>query len=414
MDTNDRHMSQLRTSIFDKAWERFSNEHQPGIIALLEEIEQQLDLKSGFLSLDELIIKKLQQLCYQISAPYTKEDMLNMTVNALSDIKIMDIRRNKLYGNFSDGYSIYKDNHDNIMYRMDQMVENDCMKLDLDSASSLHTKYYESDIDDTASLMACDSNWIERSPSILDCPVDDIDDFKLHKVLEDLRTRHVSIHLGFHDIDTKLAGIKEQNGKDLEFLDKLMANNELIRDRMHDMRTELNELTTALLVLKDVEDLGNLSPATTKKITNILVESDTDEQLTNKVDAVQLTPIRMADAILDLENGTIGEMEQMHTRIEERELSKKENRNETSNVMEIKTDEMGSRHEINILVKKDNVRKKKDRYMEHKDLKNELDTSQKKELIEPGMEVMHTKTNSFNLSIPVLFLILALMAYWKY
>lgn len=391
-------------SIFDKAWERVSNGEQPEIIALLQEIEQQLALRPGFLSLDELIVYKLQLVCSQAPLPRSKVDMLRMTVRALSDIKIMDIRSNKLYGDFSDGYSVYKDNHDNILYRMEKPEDDDMMRLDLDSASSVHTKFYESDVDDTASLMAWDSNGIERSPSILEYPVDDVEDkFTLHKVLEELRERHVNISMGFHDIDTKLAQIKEQNGKDLEFLDKLMANNELIRDRMHDMRTELSELSSALLELKDTSDIEYL-PTEQK----LMVESVNDYE-NCMADQVSLVPIVKASA-LDLEN-IIGP----ETRASQVNEDENNHKKEKSELLEEKSpSEMKkSSWDTEIIGESQltNTSKRGRETTEAEGNKKEKN-GQKSKQEESGTEIMHIKTNSFILSIPLLILVMAVFARW--
>lgn len=394
-------------SIFDKAWERVSSGEEPEIIALLQEIEQQLALKPGFLSLDELIVYKLQLVYSQMPFPRSKVDMLHMTVRALSDIKIMDIRSDKLYGDFSDGYSVYKDNHDNIMYRMEKPDDDDMMKLDLDSASSVHTKFYESDIDDTASLMACDSNGIERSPSILEYPVDDVEDkFTLHKVLEELRERHVTISMGFHDIDTKLAQIKEQNEKDLEFLDKLMANNELIRDRMHDMRTELLELSSALLELKDASDIEYL-PTEQK----VIVEGVNDYE-DCMADPVSLVPIVKPSA-LDLEHiiglqtraSQINEDENNHKK-EKRELLEEKSPSEVEQ-SSWDTETIGDSQHTNPPKRGNGTRETAEAEGNKKEKKG-----QKSKQEESGTEIMHIKTNSFILSIPLLILVMAVFAGW--
>lgn len=417
MEKLPSHFLRSRASIFDKAWDRVPSEDQPDFIAVLEEIEQQLGLKAGFLSLDELIIHNLQLLCNQMPHPRSKQDMLNMTVRALSDIKIMDVRRNKMYGDFSDNYAVYKDNLDNIMYRMEKLDEDDRAKLDVESAHSVHTKY-ESDYDETASLMACESNMVERSPSMLEYPVDDVEDtFKLHKVLADLRARHVTISMGFHDIDTKLAHIKEQNGKDLEFLDKLTANNELIRDRMHDMRNELNELTSALLVLKDSTDIEALSPTTkgSRKIAD-----HNSNNVNNHCIRVDEVSAPLTGSLLDLtENTMVGTENTTIIPIMKKDHGKEENntngKEETweeemapaTKEPSIDTEIIGrSEHEVTVLVKRNKGSRET---AEQRKREKNKETSDKKE---HGTEIM--QANSFKLSIPVFILLMAVIAYWKY
>lgn len=267
-----------RESNFDRAWHRFSSGNDQEVLSMLADIELQLELKPGFLTLDELVILKLQDICHQISPPRTKVDILRIIVCALSDIKIMDISPKKTYGDFSD-YLMYRDNYNNIIHIVDcAMAEDERLKLDLDSTSSVSTSFYESNFDETASLMECDSNYIHRSPSILDYHQDYLDDkFMLHTVLEELRNRHISIYLSFLKIDSKLVHIKKQNGQDLEFLEKLMANNELIRDRMHDMRSELNELANTVRILKKEAKGEASTPETTKeKHSMTVVDSDSE------------------------------------------------------------------------------------------------------------------------------------------
>lgn len=267
---------QSKQSIFDRAWQRYSSGNNRHIITIFEEIEQQLGLTPGFLSSDELIMLKIYASSPKTPYPASKIDMLRIVLCALSDIKIVDLSRNKVYGTFSDDYLAYRDDQDNLLYRDSSPTS--IYSPYLDSPSSAQTRFYESDIDDTSSLMVCDSVCIERSPSIIDLPPDDLEDkFKLHKVLEDLRTRHAGINLSFRTIDAKLANIKEQNGKDLDFLDKLTANSELIRDRMHDMRSEIDELTSAVEDLKKEAEGKQAVPPPTKKHNIIdLCDSDSD------------------------------------------------------------------------------------------------------------------------------------------
>lgn len=415
MEKSPGRFSRSSPSIFDKAWDRISTGDQPDFLALLEEIELQLGLKAGFLSLDELIIHNLQLLCNQMPHPRSKLDMLNMTVRALSDIKIMDVRRNKLYGDFSDNYAVYKDNLDNIMYRMEKLDEDDRAKLDVESAYSVHTKY-ESDYDETASLMACDSNLAERSPSMLEYPVDDVEDtFKLHKVLEDLRARHVTISMGFHDIDTKLAHIKEQNGKDLEFLDKLTANSELIRDRMHDMRTELNELTSALLVLKESTDSEPVSLA--EKDSKIIAENS--ESVNNHCIRADKVSVTLLGSLLDLTKDPMAEnttsiqiMESNHGKEENNtnhkiEESREEKKPPAAKELSVDTEIIRkSDHEVTILVKRKNGKQ------ETAEQNNKGKNKETSDIKKHGTEIM--QANSFKLSIPVLILLMAVIAYWKY
>lgn len=282
-------------SIFELAWLRYSNSENPHIITLIEDIEQQLGLRPGFLASDELILDKINRISQNDLHVSSKSDMLTIVVNALSDIKIMDITRNKVYGDFSDEFETYQDDHDNLLYRSPRVKIPFGSPLDVESVSSFQSRFYESD--ETSSLMKCDS-YMSKSPSMLELSPEDLDEkFKLHKVLEDLRSRHAGISLSFMDIDTKLADIKEQNGKDLEFLDKLTANSELIRDRMQDMRSEIDELTSAVDKLKrEKEGEAKIKNEKDKEATNdenddlIGTENSDDETLHSTSPRLEVFP----------------------------------------------------------------------------------------------------------------------------
>lgn len=310
-----------KQSLFESAWLRYLNSENPHIITLIGDIEQQLGLRPGFLASDVLILDKISQISQDDLRVSSKSDMLNIVVSALSDIKIMDITRNKVYGDFSDEFETYQDDHDNLLYCSPRVKNSFGSPLDVESASSFQSRFYESD--DASSLMNCDS-YMSKSPSMLDFSPEDLDEkFKLHKVLEDLRSRHAGISLSFMDIDTKLADIKEQNGKDLEFLDKLTANSELIRDRMQDMRSEIDELTSAVDELKrekegDAKTENDKDKEPTNDEINDVNESENsdDETLHSTSPRLEVFPT-MPDShwIIEKEQKqreTIGEKESKH------------------------------------------------------------------------------------------------------
>lgn len=95
----------------------------------------------------------------------------------------------------------------------------------------------DSDFDESASLMECGLSYSTKSISEAEA-----DAFKLNKVLADLRLHHHSISTNFKDIDVKLSLLRRQNSRDLNFLKKLTENNDFMRERMSEMRTELTEL----------------------------------------------------------------------------------------------------------------------------------------------------------------------------
>lgn len=227
-------------SIFDRAWEGVQSENVT-LTQVLEALEHQLELTPGFLANDEIITRNIQLALQKMdlslqkdSISLRREDTFAVLAEVLSELKVMDTQHNTIYGTFHDEYNVYRDNYDNLLY-----------------------KTYDDDVDDTESLMRCGSiHQPEMSPGSLDIPFDELDDkFTLFKVLDELNSHHINIHHNFNDIDAKLSKLKTQNKDDLEFLDKLNANNELICDRMHDMREELRELAIMVDEIKgEAED----------------------------------------------------------------------------------------------------------------------------------------------------------------
>lgn len=216
-------------SVFDTAWLQIEIKrhlhHNFGLLDLLAEVEVQLGLSSGFLTNDENI---RQNIKLQESGKVEKADMLTMLVDILEGLKVVDSPQNTF--NSNDTYLSYRDN-DDFDFKQD----------------------YEDEFDDEAStLMECGS-WTVMSPTlgIFD---EQGEKFDLYNILEDLKVYHNAISLNFSQIDSKLVKLKTQNAQDLEFLDKLTASNDLIHDRMHDMRTELGELAALIEEFKGKQE----------------------------------------------------------------------------------------------------------------------------------------------------------------
>lgn len=217
------------------------------VMAMLADIEQELELKAGALSNDEILLLQLQQLSQNSQFPPSRLDVIQVISDVFSHIKLGDRKRSMLFGSIPQIYG----SPNSLLYEPESPLS-DRIPLYLESACSIQTRQYESDFDDTASLMGCDSSTRDLSPSILDFPPEDLDDkFKLHKVLEELHGRHFRIGLNFHAIDMKLVHIKRQNACDLEFLDKLVASSDIIRERMHDMRAEIQNMIVEVELLRE-------------------------------------------------------------------------------------------------------------------------------------------------------------------
>lgn len=279
----------------------FSTANGLELVELLAEIEMLFGLTPASLTDDKQLIRTLKETpTSPTELSRTKPEKLRLLVGTLSDLNMLDLTINN--AERSDDFEAYKDKYDSLMHRLGPSFEaEEKLRLDLESVNSIHTRFYESDYDETASLMACDSNCTERSPSIFDISPDSLDEkFKLHKVLEDLKTRHLSISLSFQHIDSKLAVIKKQNGEDLEFLDKLMANNELIRDRMHDMRSELNELVSTVQSLKQEVQTESDSSSEPQNHSIIVIESDSETIHSISFEEKSIIEILDGDSIIEL------------------------------------------------------------------------------------------------------------------
>lgn len=267
-------------SIFDRAWSYMLNHYaKKDIIHLLHAIELQLQLPRGFLTQDSIIQQKMSTLTP--TQNHSKKEFLLLVMHVLSEIKVVDLHQGTVYGDFGDDHRVYEDNHNNLLYRRNTglvygqkngayhvlLQESPTMSL-IRSGSPFA---YDSDTDDTSSIM--DAIPQDRTSSIWSG--DDFEAFNLQRMLEDLNNHHYSIHLSFQTIGTKLEKLKIQNSHDLAFLNRLCANNEVIREKMNDMRYEISDL------LKSIEEMKSCGRDSTG--TEIVRETEaesveTDEQ----------------------------------------------------------------------------------------------------------------------------------------
>lgn len=240
-------------SIFDRAWAYMLKKCDGrDIVHLLSAIEIQLELPPGFLTLDTIIQQKMTTLSPAAMQNYSKDEFLLLLMRVLSEIKVVDLHQGTVYGDFGDNHRVYEDNHNNLLYRKDtnllygkevashQVVLQESPTLCLVRSGSPFA--YDSDTDDTSSLM--DAIPFDRASSIWSG--DDFEAFNLRRMLEDLNTHHFSIHLSFQTIGHKLEKLKLQNSRDLAFLNRLGSSNEVIREKMHDIRYELADLLASV------------------------------------------------------------------------------------------------------------------------------------------------------------------------
>lgn len=235
-------------SIFDRAWDHMlSTSSDRDIALLLQAIETQLQLPRGFLTLDAIILQKISTLPMAEVQSCSKEEFLLFLMHVLSEIKVLDLLQKTVYGDFGDNHRVYEDNHNNYLYR--NALSSQEIVLQESPAYSLILSGsplpFESDTD-TSSLM--DATHFDPASSIWSG--DDFDTFNLQRILEDLNNHHFSINLSFQTIGSKLEKLKSQNSRDLEFLNRLCANNDVIREKMHDMRNEISHLLSSVEKLK--------------------------------------------------------------------------------------------------------------------------------------------------------------------
>lgn len=305
-------------SLFDRVWQTSGRpDSHASLPEMLGTLEHELDLEPGFLTNDDIITQKMKDLLDSHGAG-SKEGTLQLLADLLSEIKVVDLSQRTVYGDFSDDYNFYKDNR-NIFYeklcsKSEIMLHElkdvaDIVSTDMASVETPKLILREDDSDDSASLMEFEIPY-DAFPQVCDRS----GEFRLHKMLEELNVHHHTINLNFKHIDTKLKVLREQNVHDMEFLTKLSDNNEFMRDRIFDIRSELDELNSVFedvkmqhqrneVVLMDAEDVISIS-SFASDLSDRLIGTELCPVLVTTRSASSTNEEREPEAEVDLERET--------------------------------------------------------------------------------------------------------------
>ncbi|GEQ70346.1 hypothetical protein JCM33374_g4022 [Metschnikowia sp. JCM 33374] len=100
----------------------------------------------------------------------------------------------------------------------------------------------ESDFEDIDSLMDCGGR---MSPG--PCGTTN---FNLYEILDSIQEHHSNISCGFQQAHSRLERLREQNHLDSVFLGKLNSSNERMREKTHELRSEVTDIFNSLEVIK--------------------------------------------------------------------------------------------------------------------------------------------------------------------
>ncbi|QBM87590.1 hypothetical protein METSCH_B07970 [Metschnikowia aff. pulcherrima] len=135
-----------------------------------------------------------------------------------------------------------------------------CDVTSVDTLGRFHDADDESDFD-AASLMDCGDALFAN----IDLPISGAkgSHFSLYKLLDAILSRHVDISLQLQATLVRLERLREQNRHDAVFLRKLGARNELMRERVHELKADVLGVFHEIEILKNTNAEKSVCPETT-------------------------------------------------------------------------------------------------------------------------------------------------------
>ncbi|OBA20499.1 hypothetical protein METBIDRAFT_12490 [Metschnikowia bicuspidata var. bicuspidata NRRL YB-4993] len=133
----------------------------------------------------------------------------------------------------------------------------DCSDVtSVDTCGQFRDTDRDSDLDETASLMECGEAMHANLDSSGPGPGGSPSQFNLYEFLDGIQTRHVTISSKFQETHAKLDVLRHQNRLDADLLAKLSANNELMHEKIHGLKTEVSDMFHDLHLLKTSRERG--------------------------------------------------------------------------------------------------------------------------------------------------------------
>ncbi|KAM9893690.1 hypothetical protein OXX79_009183 [Metschnikowia pulcherrima] len=135
-----------------------------------------------------------------------------------------------------------------------------CDVTSVDTLGRFHDADDDSDFD-AASLMDCG----DASFANIDSPISGAkgSHFSLYKLLDAISSRHVDISSQLQATLVRLERLREQNRHDAVFLRKLGARNELMRERVHELKADVSGVFQEIEILKNTNAEKTVCPETT-------------------------------------------------------------------------------------------------------------------------------------------------------
>ena len=134
-----------------------------------------------------------------------------------------------------------------------------CDVASVDTLGRFHDADDDSDFD-AASLMDCGDALFAN----IDLPISGAkgSHFSLYKLLDAILSRHVDISLQLQATLVRLERLREQNRHDAVFLRKLGARNELMRERVHELKADVLGVFQEIEILKNTNLESTVCPET--------------------------------------------------------------------------------------------------------------------------------------------------------
>lgn len=134
-----------------------------------------------------------------------------------------------------------------------------CDVTSVDTLGRFHDADDDSDFD-AASLMDCGDALFAN----IDLPISGAkgSHFSLYKLLDAILSRHVDISLQLQATLVRLERLREQNRHDAVFLRKLGARNELMRERVHELKADVLGVFQEIEILKNTNLESTVCPET--------------------------------------------------------------------------------------------------------------------------------------------------------
>lgn len=214
------------------------------ISKVIHHLEVLLPLPPGFLTDDIIICEEMHSLT---PTDLNEADAQALVIHLLRDIKVIDHNKNRIYGSFDDGHTWYTDGSNQIKKEYED--------VELES---------DVDFDDTATLMdELKDEFHSRHTSVDFDQVDPMDFLNqaLHKPpnqrprkigfsageeLEEILTHHQDIELRFAQVQAQVASLEMASLEDLRSLNRLLALDMAISQRLEVVKRDIAGLTKAI------------------------------------------------------------------------------------------------------------------------------------------------------------------------